>query len=189
MNFQENSNHVSTKVSTYPDLFVVFYLRMIVYVGQMRIALFLENIFNCQLFHFSQVFNGCGKPPLLDSRRRRRRQANNAHKRANQHNNMRNTEDSRDNNERRQMKGNKNANPNRNRNNKGRKKGGKGDDYSNSYKSSPIDGFLKFIQEIGDHVLPTKYFWKRLPFHVCSDEMNVEKNRSAVCWNGHTMGK
>jgi hypothetical protein len=38
-------------------------------------------------------------------------------------------------------------------------------------------------------VLPTKYFWKRLPYNICSDEMNVEKNRSAMCWNGNAIGR
>lgn len=60
---------------------------------------------------------------------------------------------------------------------------------SHPYKSSQIDGFLKFIQEIGDHILTTKYFWKRLPYSLCSEEINVETNGSAVCWNGNSMGK
>lgn len=56
-------------------------------------------------------------------------------------------------------------------------------------KSNPAYGFLKFIQEIGAQVVSTKFFWKRLPYHVCTDDMQVESNRTGTCWNGKSMGR
>lgn len=56
------------------------------------------------------------------------------------------------------------------------------------YRQSPIDGFFKFIEEIGSQVGAHRSFWKRLPYVMCGD-VNVEKNRSAPCWNGNAMSR
>ncbi|XP_065211439.1 glypican-6 [Planococcus citri] len=129
----------------------------------------------------SKVFNGCGKPPLNSSRRRRRRRQATGFSESDEfeeHDNRQPNSKS----ERRRKENN------RNRNDKNRRKNKDSYDLDED-RNNPADGFLKFIQEIGTQVLGTKYFWKRLPYHVCNDEMQVESNKTAACWNGKSMGR
>lgn len=165
MNFQENANAVSTKVSRR------FYNTR---RGELRAYLSADVRF--------QVFNGCGKPPLQNRRRRRRRQAYelpDLDEESEERNNR--PPNSRPERKRKEKDGHRNENKNRRKNK---------ENYDlEEDKSNPAYGFLKFIQEIGAQVVATKFFWKRLPYVVCTDDMQVESNRTATCWNGKSMGR
>lgn len=141
---------------------------------------------------FSQVFNGCGKPPILENVKRRRRESNSfsnsfrPSERSEQNSSSRNG---------RRRKEKNNSEPSttssgRDASKDDRKR--KSDTEENydleQYRANPIDGFFKFIEEIGAQVGAHRSFWKRLPYVMCA-EVNVEKNRTATCWNGKTMSR
>ncbi|KAL6954790.1 Glypican-6 [Sarracenia purpurea var. burkii] len=129
----------------------------------------------------SKVFNGCGKPPLNSRRKRRRRQATGFSE-----SDEFEERDNRPPNSKTERRRKENT---RGRNDKNRRKNNHNHYDLDDDRNNPADGFLKFIQEIGTQVLSTKYFWKRLPYHVCTDDAQVESNKTAVCWNGKAMAK